>query len=65
MKKRFVLLALATLVPLAGCVAPYPYYGRGYYGGGYGGAYYGYNNGGYYGERRYAPYADYNYGYDD
>jgi hypothetical protein len=70
MKKRIILvtLALTALLPLAGCVAPYPYYGyygRGYYGGGYGDADYGYNRGGTYGDRRYAPYADYNYGYDD
>lgn len=75
MKKRVILIALAALVPLAGCVAPYPYYragyyDRGYYGGayagyGYRGDYYGYNRGGYYGDRRYAPWADYNFGYDD
>ena len=76
MKKRVILIALAALVPLASCVAPYPYYragyyDRGYYGGAYAGYGYGYRGdnygygGGYYGERRYAPWADYNYGYDD
>ena len=60
--KRAILisLALAASLPLAGCVAPYPYYGYygpGYYGGDYGDAYYG--------DRRYAPWADYDYGYDD
>jgi hypothetical protein len=65
MKKRYVLAALAVLVPLAGCVAPYGYYDRGYYGEGYGPGYrgdaYGYQG---YEEHRYAPYADYNPGYD-
>jgi hypothetical protein len=72
MKKRVLLIALATLVPLAGCVAPYGYYDRGYYGEsygpgyrGYGGgdAYYSYNQG--YAEHRYAPWGDYNPDYDD
>jgi hypothetical protein len=69
MKKAVILIALAALVPLAGCVAPYGYYDRGYYGGGYGpgyrgsDAYYGYNQG--YEDRRYAPWADYNSYYDD
>ncbi len=50
MKKRAILIALAALVPLAGCVAPYPYYGA-YYGPSYGRSYYdrGYYGGGGYG----------------
>jgi hypothetical protein len=67
MKKALILLALAALVPLAGCVAPYGYYDRGYYGEGYGPGYRGDAYAGYQGyeEHRYAPYADYNPEYDD
>jgi hypothetical protein len=79
MKKRAILIVL-TLLPLAGCVAPYGYYDRGYYGGGYAGsyygggyrggygggdAYYGYGRGGNYETHRNAPWADYDGGYDD
>jgi hypothetical protein len=64
MKKCVILIALATLVPLAGCVAPYPY--DGYYRDGYGGRDYGYAqpySG--YEAHRYDPWADYDGGYDD
>ena len=68
MKKSAILIALAALVPLAGCVAPYPYYGA-YYGPSYGHSYYdrGYYGGGGYGYQahRSDPWADYNPAYDN